>query len=129
MLVEIFIIIMIIVYFILYELTTMSLLGWQPSHVMDNTDTLYQGDHYWQQPVFFLGFCFFVFISLPICPSIWVTVDLFAIWLKFLKDHYYQVPSELWVKQLIKTQCLTLGEWYCPLDMDPKLVVWRQNSR
>ena len=47
MLVEIFIIVMIIVYFILYELAAMSLLGWHPLHLMDNTDTLYLGDQYW----------------------------------------------------------------------------------
>ena len=70
MLVEIFIIIMIIVYFILYELSAMNLLGWHPPHLMDNTDTLYLGDQYW---------CFFMFISLPIYPSVCKSVDLFEV--------------------------------------------------
>ena len=69
-LVEIFIIIMIIVYFILHELAAMSLLGWRPPDLMDNTDTLYLGYQYW---------CFFMFISLPIYPSVCMSVDLFEI--------------------------------------------------
>ena len=79
-LVEIPIIIMIIVCFILYKLETMRFLGWHPPHLMDNTDTLYLEDQYWQQPVLLLlDFYYFVFISLPICPSVWVSCDLFAI--------------------------------------------------
>ena len=44
MLVEIFTMIIVIVCFILYELASMSFLGWHPPHLMDNTDTLYLGD-------------------------------------------------------------------------------------
>ena len=79
-LVEIPIIIMIIVCFILYKLETMRFLGWHPPHLMDNTDTLYLEDQYWQQPVLLLlDFYYFVFISLPVCPSVWVPCDPFAI--------------------------------------------------
>ena len=104
MLVEILlIIIMIIDCFILYELATMSPLGWHPPHLVDNTDTLYLGDQHWQQTVLvFLDFYFFVFISLPMCQSVCVSVGLFAIHFKFLKTHCYDVPSDLWVKKWCK---------------------------
>ena len=38
------IVIMIIICFILYELVTMSPLGWHPPHLVNNTDILYLGD-------------------------------------------------------------------------------------
>ena len=47
MLLEILVIvIMVIVCFILYELATMSPLGWHLPHLVDNTDTLYLGDQH-----------------------------------------------------------------------------------
>ena len=45
---------------------------------------------------FLLFFCFF--ISLPICQPICVSVGLFAIHLKFLKARYYEILSDLPVK-------------------------------
>ena len=100
MLVEtLIIVIMIIICFILYELPTMSPLGWHPLDLANNTDTLYLGDQYWQQTVLvFLDFYFFVFISLPMCQSVCVSMGLFAIHLKFLET-YYEFPSDLSVKK------------------------------
>ena len=94
------IVIMIIVYFILYEVATTSLLEWHPPHLVDNTDILYLGDQHWQQTVLvFLDFYFFVLISLPLCQSVCVFVGLFAIHLSFLKTCYDEVSSDLSVKK------------------------------
>ena len=120
-------IIMIIVCFILYELATMSPLGWHPRDVVDNTDTLYLRDQHWQQTVLvFLDFYFFVFISLPMGQSVCVSVGMFAIHFKFLKIWCCQ-----WLlsQKMIETQWLTSGDWDCPLDNEPKLVLVQQNSR
>ena len=66
------VVIIIIVCFILFELATMSPLGWHPPHLVDNTDTV-SGDQQWQQTLLaFLDFYFFVFISLPMCQSVCV---------------------------------------------------------
>ena len=43
-------------------------------------------------------FLHFLFISLPICQPICVSVGLFAIHLKFLKARYYEILSDLPVK-------------------------------
>ena len=74
MFVEILVIVILtIVCFILYELATMSPLGWHPPHLVNHTDTQYLGDQHWQQTVLvFLDFYFFVFISLPMCQSVCV---------------------------------------------------------
>ena len=75
MVVEILLIIMIILCFILYELATMSPLGWHPPHVVDNTDALYLGDQHWQQTMLFffrfLLFCVhqFAYASVSLCIS------------------------------------------------------------
>ena len=39
-------------------------------------------------------FLHFLFISLPICQPICVSVGLFAIHLKFLKTRYYEIPTQ-----------------------------------
>ena len=79
MLVKILIVIMIIIYFILYKLATMNPLGWYPPHLMDNTDTLYLGPGLATcSVVVFLDFCFFVFISLPMCQSVCLSAGLFV---------------------------------------------------
>ena len=71
----------------------MSLLGWHPRHLVDNTDTLFLGDQHWQQAVLvFLYFYFSVFLSLPKCQSVCVSVRLFAIHLKFLTTCCNEVP-------------------------------------
>ena len=78
----------------------MSPLGWHPPHVVVNPDSLYLGDRYSQQAVLvFQDFYFFMFISLPMCQSVCVSVGLFAIYLLFLKSHCYEVPSDFWVKK------------------------------
>ena len=41
---------------------------------------------------------YFLFISLPICQPICVSVGLFAIHLKFLKNRHYEIRSDLPVK-------------------------------
>ena len=74
-LVEIPIIIMIIVCFILYKLETMRFLGWHPPHLMDNTDTLYLEDQYWQQPVLLLRFLLFCVHQFA-----YMSVSLGALW-------------------------------------------------
>ena len=88
MFVEILVIVILtIVCFILYELATMSPLGWHPPHLVNHTDTQYLGDQHWQQTVLvFLDFYFFVFISLPMCQR--VSVDLLAIHFKYKKTYY-----------------------------------------
>ena len=131
MLVEILlIIIMIIVCFILNELATMSPLGWHPPNVVNNTDTLYLGDQHWQQAMLvffrFLLFCVHQFayasVSLCICGFVCDPSLVFK-------------NSLLWCSQwplsqkMIKTQWLTSGDWGCPLDNDPKLVLVQRNSR
>ena len=48
----------------------------------------------------FFRFLLFLFIYLPICQSICVSVDLFAIHLKCLKTRYYEIPNDRSVKNL-----------------------------
>ena len=81
MLVEILpFIVTIIVCFISYELATIKPLGCHSPHLVDDIDTLYLGDQHRQKAVFvFLDFYFIVFISLPMCQSTSVSVDLIAI--------------------------------------------------
>ena len=102
-------------------------LGWHPPHVVGNTDTLYLGDQHWQQTALvFLDFCFSVFayvsVSLCIYGSVCNPFQIFQ-------------NSFLWCSQgplsqnMIKTQWLTSGDWGCPLDDDPKLVLVKRSSR
>ena len=74
MLVEILIIIMIAIFFILYELKTMAPLGWHPPYLVGNAGTLYLGDQHWQQRVLvffrFLIFCVYLFFYVPVCVSV-----------------------------------------------------------
>ena len=77
MLLEILVIVvMVIVCFILYELATMSPLGWHLPHLVDNTDTLYLGDQHWQTDfvVFFrfLHFCVHKFTNASVILCLWV---------------------------------------------------------
>ena len=42
----------------------------------------------------FFRFLHFLFINLPICQPICVSVGLFTIHLKFLKTRYYEIPTQ-----------------------------------
>ena len=129
MLVKILLIIIMIVCFILYELATMSPLGWHPPHPVDNTDTLYPGDQHWQQTVLvFLDFYFFMFISLPTCQSVCVSGFVSNASLVFKNSLLWGSQWPL-SQKMIETQWLTLGDWDCPLHSDPKLVLGQPNSR
>ena len=73
-----------IICFILHWLATMSPLGRHPPHLVDNTDTQYLGDQYWQQCWCFSLFFFFVSICLSMCQSVCVSVHLFTVTVNFL---------------------------------------------
>ena len=108
--------------FILYELATMSPLGWHLAHLVDNTDTLYLGDLHLQQTVLvFLDFYFFVLISSPMCQSVCVSVGFES---SLLRGSQWPLSQKM-----IKTLRLTSSDWGCPLDNDPKLVLGQPNSR
>ena len=85
MLVEILlIIIMIIVYFILYELATMSPLGWHLPNLVDNTDTLSGGRTLTIDSVGFFRFLLFCVhefafapVSLCVCVPVFNTSQIF----------------------------------------------------
>ena len=131
MLVEILlIIIMIIVCFILNELATMSPLGWHPPNVVNNTDTLYLGDQHWQQTMFFffrfLLFCVhqFAYASVSLCICVFVCNPSLVFKNSLLWG--YKEPSS---QKMIEMQWLTLRDWGCPLDNDPKLVLGEPSSR
>ena len=89
MLVEILVIvIMVIVCFILYELVTISPLGWHPSHLVDNTDTLYLGDQHWQTDIAvffrFLHFCVHKFANASVSLYPWVCLQSISSLKKFI---------------------------------------------
>ena len=99
---------------ILYSLATMSPLGWQSPHLVDNTDTQYLGEQHWQQCWCFRFCFFFVSICLRMCQSVFVSVHLFRINLKFLKTHKY------WLAQLLYLSLvsgLLLETWRMHLKM------------
>ena len=73
----------------------MTPLGWHSPRLVDNTDTEYLGDQYWQQCWCFRFCFFFVSICLSMCQSVCVSVHLFRINLKFFKTHNY------WLAQLL----------------------------
>ena len=70
----------------------MNPLGWDPPHLMDDTDTQYLGDQHWQKCWLFV--LFFLSIYLSMCQSVCVSVHLFTINFKFLTTHNY------WLAQL-----------------------------
>ena len=122
--VEILLIITMLIFsFILYELATMSPLGWHPPpHLVDSTDTLYLGDQHWQETVLvFLDFYFFAFINLPMCHSVCVSVGLFAIHSKFLKTHCYDVPS--YELKIDKNAVIIIGSLRLPSWQWPKISI------
>ena len=108
---------------------TMRYLEYHPPHLVDNADTLYLGNQLWQQAVlFFYKFLLFLCSSVCLCLS----HSLVCVFL-------YNPPqvfksSLLWgcqwpLKQKMrKTQWLRLGEWDCPIDNDPKLLMEEPNS-
>ena len=114
--------------FALCELATISPLGWHTPNVVDNTGTLYKEDKHWQQTalvsldIYFSVFiiCLFVshFVSGFVCNSSLVFEN-----------------SVLWgfqwslSQKMIETQWLTLDDWGCPLDNDPKLVLGKPSGR
>ena len=69
-----------------------------------------------------LRVCLCVSHNLCVCGSI---CNLFQVF-KTLMSWCSQWPLS---QKVIKTQWLTLGDWGCPLDNDPKLVSVQQNSR
>ena len=131
MLVEILVIvIMVIVYFILYELATTNPLKWHLPHLVDNTNTFYLGDQHWQQTVLvyfkFLIFCAnqvaYVSISQSVCASVCNPSQVF-------KNPLWWDLQWPFGQKMIKTQWLASGEWCCLLDNDKKLVVRQPNIR
>ena len=76
-----------IIFLILQQLATMSLLGWHHLHPVDNTVTQYLVDQPWNR----VGVLDFLSFFLSICLSMWQSVcvflHLFRINLKFLKTH------------------------------------------
>ena len=68
-----------------------------------------------------------VFMSLPMCQWICVSVSLFAIHLKFLKTHCCEVPNDLWVKKedknsVINIRWMRLSSWQWPrIGRDPTI--------
>ena len=96
--------------------------GWHPPHLVENADTLYLGNQHWQQAVlFFIYFYFFCVHQFAyVSVTLWVSGSL-------CNPSQVFKNSLLWGSQwplkqkIIKTQWLTLGEWGCPLDNDPKL--------
>ena len=75
----------------------MSPLGWHAPHLVDNTDTQYLRDQHWQQCWCLRFSFFFVFISLSMCQSVCLSVDLLRINLKFLNIHNYWLAQLLYV--------------------------------
>ena len=69
---------------------------------------------------------FLLFLSYKLHPL----KDLFMsnIWWKWIEREgsRYEASSDLWV-EIVGMQRLTLGEWGCPLDYDPKLAVKQPN--
>ena len=103
-------------------------LGYHPPHLVDNADTLYLGNQHWQQTVFFLySFISFVFISLPqsVCLNHFFCGSLYNPSLCNPVSKNFLLWGCHWPlkEKMIKTQWLTLGEWDCPCDNDPKLVM------
>ena len=131
MLVGILIVIIVIVCFILYELATMSPLGWHPPHLVDNTDTLPLGDQHWQQAVLFFFFRFllfcvhqFAYVSVSLCACGFVCNPSLVFKNSLLWGSQWSLSQKM-----IKAQWLTLGDWGCPFDNDPKLVLGQPNSK
>ena len=104
---------------ILYYLATMSPLGWYLPHLLYNTDTQYLGDQHWQQCWFYRFFFFFVSICLSV--SLYVSVHLFTIKLKFLKTHYsYRIAQFVYVN-LVSGLELDKGK--------PQILILRNSSK
>ena len=108
---------MIFACFTLYELATTSPLEWHLTHLVDNVDTLYLGDHHWQQTVLlFLDFNFFVFhqlacvsIILCVCGSVYNPSQV-------LKNSSLWGFQLLFSHKMIKMQWLAYDEWGCLLE-------------
>ena len=117
MLVEILIIvIMVIVCFILYEPATTSPIRWHPPYLVDNADTLYLGDHHWQQIV--LLFQIFTFLWFIVClcvnQSVCVSLSVYNRSQVFKNSLWW--GSQLPFSQKIIMYCLVSGEWGFPLE-------------
>ena len=86
-----------IAYYIILVLVTMNPSGWHPAHLVDNTDTLYLGDQHWQQQCWFFRVLLFR-VHLFVSMSVFASVRLCTIYLKFLKTYYHKTFTDLQIK-------------------------------
>ena len=120
-----------VLYFIWAGNNAMRPLGYHPSHIFDNADTLYLGNQDWQQAVlfFFLYIFTFCFHQLTyVSVLLWVFESL-SNPSQVFKNSLLQGRHWPLKQKMIKTQLLTLGEWGFSLDNDPKLVIGQPNSK